>query len=64
MGASDAGFEHSAAPHGILCAADVMDFQRFGESAHATDLNVDDSASAGFDGEGSAARVDDRLVQA
>src|ERR1700687_1848420 len=41
-----------------------MDFQRFGESANAANLDIDNSAGAGFDGERSAARTDDRLVQA
>ena len=65
MGASDAGFEHSAAPVGdFLHRTYIMNFQSLGESANAADFYVNDAARSGFAGEGGAARVDDRLVQA
>src|ERR1035441_9158721 len=65
LGASDASLQHSATPDGnIVGLAKVVDLQRFGESAHAADLDVDDAAGAGFNREGGAAHADDRFVEA
>src|SRR5579859_5338471 len=65
MGAANAGFEHATAPHGdVVVAADIMNFDGFGESADASDFSVDDAACAALKGKGGGAGVHDRFVEA
>ena len=45
MRAADARFEHAAAPYGnAMFLTDIVDALGFGESAHAAEFDVDDSA--------------------
>src|ERR1700757_1166293 len=65
MRSSNSGFEHASAPYGdALRLAEVVDRQRFAETAHAADFDVDDSAGSRFHSGSSYTGAFDRFVQA
>src|SRR5438093_1330433 len=64
-GAADARFEHAAVPDGnAVAGAEIVQPDRFSESANPTRLDVDDAARAGGDRVARRVHGLDRLVQA
>src|SRR5260370_10923108 len=62
--ASDACFEHSAAPHGnVRLPRRVVDGNRFRQPAYAANFDVDDPASAQFDRRLRITTVADGFIQ-
>src|SRR5580704_4434630 len=65
MGASDARFEHAAAPdRNLLGVADVVNLLGFAESSYTSNFDIDEAACAGLDRNGRSAGADDRLIEA
>src|SRR5260370_3129384 len=63
--ASDACFEHSAAPHGnVRLPRRVVDGNRFRQPAYAANFDVDDPASAQFNCRLGITAVANRFIQA
>src|SRR5438094_675922 len=64
-GAADARFEHAAVPDGnAVAGAEIVQPDRFSESANPTRLDVDDAARAGGDRVARRVHGLDRLVKA